>query len=190
MLQYLPMTISVLLLGGECTGKTTLANGLSQALRGSECERSVLIVPEVVRDFVARSQRFPTQNEQEEILRTQQGLLDDAIAASPTNGVVICDPAPIMTAVYSLQYFNDDSLVASALARMGYAAKKSRTLVVWCSPDIPWQADGIQREGPQARARTHELIETQVVPAIAPLPVVVSLGTLADRVAQLLPRLT
>ena len=190
MLQYLPMTISVLLLGGECTGKTTLANGLSQALRGSECERSATIVPEVVRDFVARSQRLPTQNEQEEILRTQQGLLDDAIAASPANGVVICDPAPIMTAVYSLQYFNDDSLVASALARMGYAAKKSRTLVVWCSPDIPWQADGIQREGPQARARTHELIETQVVPAIASLPVVVSLGTLADRVAQVLPRLT
>ncbi|MEC7001478.1 MAG: AAA family ATPase, partial [Actinomycetota bacterium] len=66
MLQYLPMTISVLLLGGECTGKTTLANGLSHALRGSECERSVTIVPEVVRDFVARSKRLPTQNEQEE----------------------------------------------------------------------------------------------------------------------------
>ena len=190
MLQYLPMTISVLLLGGECTGKTTLADGLSQALRGSNCERSVTIVPEVVRDFVAWSQRLPAQNEQEEILRTQQRLLDDAIAASPTDGVVICDPAPIMTAVYSLQYFNDDSLVASALARMGSPAKRSRTLVVWCSPDIPWQADGIQREGPQARARTHELIGTQVVPAIASLPVVVSLGTLADRVAQLLPRLT
>ncbi|MEC8503955.1 MAG: ATP-binding protein [Actinomycetota bacterium] len=190
MLQYLPMTISVLLLGGECTGKTTLANGLSQALRGSERERSVTIVPEVVRDFVARSKRLPTQNEQEEILRTQQRLLDEAIAASPTDGVVICDPAPIMTAVYSLQYFNDDSLVASALALMGSAAERSRTLVVWCSPDIPWQADGIQREGPQTRARTHELIETQVVPAIASLPVVVSLGALADRVAQLLPRLT
>ena len=104
--------------------------------------------------------------------------------------MVICDPAPIMTAVYSLQYFNDDSLVASALARMGSATERSRTLVVWCSPDIPWQADGIQREGPQTRARTHELIETQVVPAIASLPVVVSLGALADRVAQLLPRLT
>ena len=83
---------------------------------------------------------------------------------------------------------NDNSFAQSA--RMGSAAEKSRTLVVWCSPDIPWQADGIQREGPQTRARTHELIETQVVPAIASLPVVVSLGTLADRVAQLLPRLT
>ena len=44
---------------------------------------------------------LPTQNEQEEILRTQQRLLDEAIAASPTDGVVICDPAPIMTAVYT-----------------------------------------------------------------------------------------
>lgn len=190
MLQYLPMTISVLLLGGECTGKTTLANGLSQALRGRESEGSVTIVPEVVRDFVAWSKRLPAQNEQEEILSTQQRLLDDAIAASPANGVVICDPAPIMTAVYSFQYFNDDSLVASALVGMRSAAERSRMLVVWCSPDIPWQADGIQREGPHARARTHELIGTQVVPAIAFLPVVVSLGTSADRVAQLLSRLT
>ncbi|MCP4742388.1 MAG: ATP-binding protein [Actinomycetales bacterium] len=190
MLQYLPMTVSVLLLGGECTGKTTLADGLTQALRGSESKRPVTIVPEVVRDFVARSKRLPAQNEQEEILSTQQRLLDDAIAASPANGVVICDPAPIMTAVYSFQYFNDDSLVASALVGMESAAERSRMLVVWCSPDIPWQADGIQREGPQARAQTHELIGTQVVPAIASLPVVVSLGTPADRVAQLLPQLT
>jgi hypothetical protein len=73
---------------------------------------------------------------------------------------------------------------------MRSAAERSRMLVVWCSPDIPWQADGIQREGPQARARTHELIGTQVVPAIAFLPVMVSLGTSADRVAQLLSRLT
>ena len=129
MLQYLSMTVSVLLLGGECTGKTTLADGLSQALRGLKCERSVTIVPEVVRDFVAWSQRLPAQNEQEEILRTQQRLLDDAIAASPTDGVVICDPAPIMTAVYSLQYFNDNSLVAPALARMGSAARARRCIM-------------------------------------------------------------
>ena len=132
MLQYWPMTISVLLLGGECTGKTTLANGLSQALRGRESEGSVTIVPEVVRDFVAWSKRLTAQNEQEEILSTQQRLLDDAIAASHAKGVVICDPEPSMTAGYSCQYFNDESVVAAARVGMRSEAERDKSCGECC----------------------------------------------------------
>ena len=184
------MATVALLLGGECTGKTALADGLTQALREREPELTVAVVPEVLREFVARCRRPPTRDEQEAIWRTQTRLLEEAIAASPTDGLVICDPAPIMTAVYSLQYFDDGSLLSPALEEMASAEKSSRKLVVWCAPDIPWQSDGIQRDGPEARERTHELIGTHVVPALERIPLTVASGDVRERVAQVFPHLT
>ena len=138
---------------------------------------------------MVRARRPPTRNEQEGIWRTQARLLDEAIAASPSDGLVICDPAPIMTAVYSLQYFGDDSLLTPALEEMTSAEKSARKLVVWCAPDIPWQADGIQRDGPHARERTHDLIGTHVVSELEGIAVTIASGDASERVTQVLPLL-
>jgi len=66
---------------------------------------------------------------------------------------VLCDSAPLLTAVYSVHYFDDHSLLAPALAHHRlYAA----TLVL--RPDLPWIADGIQRDGAPVRAAVDALL--------------------------------
>lgn len=174
------MTSVVLLLGGECTGKTTLARELSTRI----ANRPVEVVPEALRDFVARHDRTPQRDEQAGIWRTQTELLDQAIATSADNAVVIADPAPLMTAVYSLQYFDDDSLLAPALA-----ATQSGDLVVWCAPDLPWEPDGIQRDGPTARDATERLLVTHIAPELREVPVITVAGTSDERVAHVLAHL-
>ena len=174
------MASVVLVIGGECTGKTALAQALADHLTGSP----VSVVPETLREFVSRTGRTPRRDEQEGIWREQARLLDHALSDSPDEGVVICDPAPLMTAVYSLQYFDDDSLMEHALA-----AIESSDLVVWCAPDIPWEPDGVQRDGPDARQRTHELITEHVVPHIQHARVVQVSGGLDERLARTLAHL-
>lgn len=174
------MTTVALLLGGECTGKSALARAVAARL----ADGPVTVVPEVVREFVGRNGRPPTQGEQAGIWQEQTYLLESAVAASPAGGLVMCDPAPVMTAVYSLQYFDDDTLLPAALG-----ATKRADLVVWCDPDIPWEPDGIQRDGPQVRARTHDLLTELVVPGLDPERVVRVTGTVDDRVQQVLMRL-
>lgn len=174
------MTTVALLLGGECTGKSALA----QAVAAHLTDGPVTVVPEVVRDFVARHGRPPTQGEQEGIWQEQTRQLETAVASSPAGGLVICDPAPVMTAVYSLQYFDDDTLLPAALGATNMA-----DLVVWCGPDIPWEADGVQRDGPQIRARTHDLLAELVVPHLDHKRVVRVSGALDGRVQQVLVRL-
>lgn len=176
------MASTALLLGGECTGKTALAQALEQALALAPADpitpRPVNVVPEALRDFTQRTNRPPLRHEQEEIWKHQSQLLRTAKLASTDEGLVVCDPAPLMTALYSVQYFDDDSLLPRALE-----ATDLGDVIVVCSPDIPWEPDGIQRDGPQARQRTHELLETLILPRLRNKVIVVS-GSLDERLAQ------
>jgi hypothetical protein len=61
-------------------------------------------------------------------------------------GWVVADTTPLMTAVYSHMLFDDDSLYPMALA---HQALYDSTLVTGL--DLPWVADGLQRDGPHAR---------------------------------------
>jgi nicotinamide riboside kinase len=60
--------------------------------------------------------------------------------------VVVCDTTALMTAVYSHTVFGDDSLDASALQ-----AHRRVSLTLLTALDLPWVADGLQRDGPQVR---------------------------------------
>ena len=177
MLQYLPMATVTLLLGGECTGKTALARHLTNTLADGRPSEDVVVIPEVLRDFVARTGRTPTRDEQRGIWLEQSLAL--AEHRDGFHGLVICDPAPLMTAVYSVQYFDDDSLMSTALE-----ATNDADLVVWCFPDLPWEPDGVMRDGPQARQRTHEILESLVVPHLVRTRVVPVFGDLAHRAEQ------
>ena len=53
-----------------------------------------------------------------------------------------------MTAVYSIQYYDDWSLLPRALEWTSVS-----DCVVWCQDDFPWQPDP-QRDGSHARARS------------------------------------
>jgi nicotinamide riboside kinase len=168
------MTVSVLLLGGECTGKTSLATAVAEDQRARG--RSVLVVSEALRDFVDSTGRTPH--------RRQCDSLTAALDPARAGGVdlVVCDPAPLMTAVYSVQYFTDDSLLDHALA-----ATESADLLVWCLPDLPWQPDGLHRDGPEARDATHELLASRVVPRLDEQLLHIAAGSLQQRVARVRP---
>lgn len=135
-----PRLVSVL--GAECTGKTALCTRLAQVL-------PAVFVPEYLRLWCEQRGRTPSCDEQVLIvdghLQAERAALQQAAAQGL--GWVIADAGPLLTAVYSLEYFDDDRLLAAALEHQrGYAL----TLVT--ADDLEWQADGIQRDGPQRRA--------------------------------------
>ena len=160
------------LLGGECTGKTTLATHLAAALDGC-------LVTEALRDFVAENGRPPRSDEQAGLL-AQQVHREEAVAAACAGAVVVADPAPLMTAVYSLLYFDDPSLVAAGVEHaQGY------DLLVWCAPDLPWTPDDGQRDGPAHREDADRIIGRLVTEHLEPagVRVVRVQGPPEDRVA-------
>ena len=65
---------------------------------------------------------------------------------------VIADSGPLMTAVYSIQYYDDWSLLPRALEWTSVS-----DCVVWCQDDFPWHPDP-QRDGSHARARSQEIL--------------------------------
>jgi nicotinamide riboside kinase len=134
------------LLGGECTGKSTLAATLATELPGS-----ALIVPEYVRDFVVHQGRAPRLDEQEGIFAEQ--VARETLLAQESPDWLIADPAPAMTAAYSRIYFDDDSLMPAACEYL-----QTYDVVLWCDLDLPWVADPGQRDGPHMRSAAHEVL--------------------------------
>ena len=142
-------------IGGECSGKSTLARALARDL-------PACLVPEELRSFVERHGRPPSAHEQADLLARQVQAEAEAADACPHRWLV-ADPAPLMTAVYSVVYFDDPSLLSRGVAHAG-----GYDLVVWCDPDIPWQPDPGQRDGPALRARADAIIADVVRDRLAP----------------------
>jgi nicotinamide riboside kinase len=134
--------IILAIVGAECTGKTTLAQALAQRIQ-AETGLATTWVPEMLRQWCDREGRTPRVDEQAAIAQAQQVRIDGAALAYQ---VVVCDTTPLMTAIYSQFFFGDDSLLPWALA-----AQRRCDLSLLTVADLPWIADGIQRDGPQAR---------------------------------------
>lgn len=173
------MATTVLLLGGECTGKSSLAATLADTL-------DAVVIPEYLRSFVDQHQRTPTLEDQSEIWQAQSRALDQALREVSQAGVVVCDPAPAMTAIYSVQYFPDEVHFDPAIA----VRTPPDAVWVWCYPDIPWTPDGVHRDGPSARAATHQLIGELLVPHLPPEDVVSCQGSVDQRLSTVLGALS
>jgi nicotinamide riboside kinase len=139
----------ICLIGAECTGKTTLAQALAQRMGG-------LWVPEYLRSFTTQHNRTPERGEQLHVLQEQLRLETQVqqLARQQQRHWVFCDTAPLLTAVYSDCVFADTSLYPQARA---LHARYATTLLL--EPDIPWVADGAQRDGAQVRVHIHARIE-------------------------------
>lgn len=164
----------VALLGGECTGKSTLAQALGSAF-------SAPVATEALRDFVSTWGRVPRADEQRAILEEQRSR-EDALAEQP---LLICDPATLMTAVYSHLYFDDDSLDAIALEQA-----RDYALLIWCRPDIPWAPEPGQHDGPQMRQLADDRISALLAGAGRALPVISVQGTHETRLTTAIAALT
>lgn len=161
----------IALLGAESTGKTTLAAALCEALVADGFD--AVAVPEYLREFCDRTGRTPQPDEQMGIADEQTRRIEDAASA---HEIVIADTTALMIAVYSDQVFGDAGLYAHSQA--AHAGACQLTLVT--ALDLPWQADGLQRDGPQVR----EPVDAKVRAALARagLPFSVVFGSGAARV--------
>ncbi len=134
----------VALLGAESTGKTALSLALACALRQRGTQAAA--VPELLRNWCERAGRTPRADEQLAIARGQADRVAQAEQAIGPHGVVVADTTPLMTAVYSDLLFGDRALYPFALEH-----QRSYRHTLLMGLDLPWVADGLQRDGPQVR---------------------------------------
>lgn len=159
-------TRTVALLGAESTGKTQLSNELAAHFRSQGWR--VAVVPEYLREWCERAGRTPRPEEQLGIAEEQERRVDAAHAGAD---LVIADTTALMVAIYSAMLFEDGTLYRFALERQrGYGA----TLLTGL--DLPWVADGLQRDGPHVQGPVDELVRAALQKAQVPFQVVYGSG--------------
>jgi len=164
--------------GGESTGKSTLAAALADLL-------PAVVVTEFLRDWVIERGRVPLPAEQASVMAAHRASEESALLRADRTGQpwVVSDSGPLMTAVYSLQYYDDAALLPQALA---WTAQSDT--VVWCQDDFPWQPDP-QRDGPHARAGSQRVL-AEIFAEHPELPVLVAAGSFEERIAAVLSEVT
>ena len=136
----------VVLIGPESTGKTWLAGDLA-ALYGAPWSR------EYAREYVERHGASLGYADVEPIGRGQKALEDAAVAAAVAerSPLVLHDTDLLSTAVYSRHYYGDCPRWVEE-----EAARRRSSLYLLHHPDVPWVAEGYQREQPERRAELFE----------------------------------
>ena len=143
-----PGALKIALLGAESTGKTQLSQELAQHLRGKGV--SATVVSEVLREWCEREGRTPRPEEQMPIAQEQERRVDEAAA---TSQVVIADTTGLMVAIYSAMLFDDGTLYRFAIER-----QRGYHVTLLTGLDLPWIADGLQRDGPHVREPVDALV--------------------------------
>lgn len=142
---------TIAILGAESTGKTQLTRALQSSLPAHHGR--IHWVSEELRDWCDAHHRTPRRHEQAAIASAQIQRTEQA----PPCDLLLADTTALMTAIYSDVLFDDPTLYPEALA---HHRRYDLTLVMGL--DLPWVADGLQRDGPQARqlidARLREIL--------------------------------
>jgi len=138
----------VAVLGAESSGKTQLALDLAHRLRGAGVDAQA--VPEHLREFCDRHRRTPRRDEQPAIAAEQTRRI---ATAAERHRVVVADTTALMTAVYSEIVFGDRSQYAAV-----EAAQRRCDLTLLMALDLPWRADGLQRDGAHVREPVDALV--------------------------------
>jgi nicotinamide riboside kinase len=163
-----PLRIAIL--GTASSGKTTLAAALAQRY-------GTVWVPEYLREFVDTEGRVPVAADQIHIARTQRARED---AAAPLAGkYLFCDTTPLMTAVYSRHYFGG---IDSQLALLADAHPRDYAMTLVMAPDIPWVADGLQRENEEVSIIVNRLLLDEL--AAREIPYMLISGDPDQRISQ------
>ena len=152
--------LRIAILGAESTGKTSLVHAMAQQLRGQGAR--VQVIEEVLREWCNAHGRTPRADEQAAIVQTQIALVD----AAPPCDYLLCDTTPLMTAVYSDLLLSEATLYPVAVQQ-----QRRYALNLLAEPDLPWQPDGLQRDGVAAQKRVdqrlREVLHTFAIPSVA-----------------------
>ena len=150
-----PRPLRVAIVGAESTGKSQLTHALADALAG-EFGLRVVVVDEYLREWCDAHGCTPRADE-------QAGLAEEharrivAAAARPGVDMVLCDTTPLMVAVYSDLLFDDRTLAPRVRA-----CQDAMDLTLLTSLDLPWVADGLQRDGPHVRGPVDARVRAQL----------------------------
>ncbi|MBN8588815.1 MAG: AAA family ATPase [Rhodothermia bacterium] len=158
----------VAILGAESTGKTTLAQKLAESYQTAW-------VPEYGRSFVAKHNRLPKQEEM--LFIAEQQIVTEKKTALLANQVLFCDTTPLTTAIYAKHYFGISDGPLWDLAK-----NHSYDLVLLAEDDIPWEADGLQRDGLIVRTALQKVFKNTL--ADLNIPFYVIEGSLQKRLLQ------
>ena len=141
--------IRVCVMGAESTGKTTLARALALHFSG-------LWVPDCRHLFCDQHGRPPREDELTSVMRAQCEHEERVVAQARQMGChhVICDTAPLLTAIYSDLFFADTCLYPSAQALYGGYA-----LTLLLPPDAGRGLDTATCDGGQTRALVHQHVK-------------------------------
>ena len=161
------MALKIAIVGAESTGKSTLATALAAALSDTTGLRCAA-VPEWLRAWCERAGRTPRPDEQAAIAAEQHARID---AAAATHDIVVCDTTALMTAVYSRMLFGDRSLEAVAVRH-----QLGMGITLLTALDLPWEADGLQRDGPHVRAPVDTLVRELLIAHALPWALVAGSG--------------
>lgn len=135
--------LTVVVTGSECTGKTTLALALADRFAAPWSK-------EFAREYVDRKQAMLDASDVEQIARGQLAGEEaaDREAIDGRRGVVIRDTDLYSTAVYSRHYYGSCAEWIAETARA-----RTADLYLLLYPDVPWIADGLQRDRSDEEAR-------------------------------------
>jgi nicotinamide riboside kinase len=169
----------IAIVGAESTGKTELARGLAAAIEATHGLHTTW-VSEWLRDWCERQGRTPRPDEQWAIAQEQTRRIEQACT---THELVVADTTALMTAVYSELLFNDRSL-------RGFAKDQQRryALTLVTGNDLPWAADGLQRDGAHVRDPVRRMVTGLLQEAMVPFEEVSGIGS--RRLGQALTRVS
>ena len=139
----------IVVTGSECTGKTTLALELA-ARFGAPCS------PEFAREYVERKAVPLVVDDVEPIARGQLAAEDTALDGAAK--LLIKDTDLVSTVVYAHHYYGGCPAWIEQAAR-----DRLGDLYLLLHPDVPWVADGLQRDRPAARELLHGLFRRRLV---------------------------
>jgi NadR type nicotinamide-nucleotide adenylyltransferase len=138
--------IRVVVTGSECTGKSTLAQALADHYRA-------VWVPEYARRFVLAKGSAPEYEDVEAIARGQIALEDESLAEA--SDLLVQDTDLLSTVVYSRHYYGDcPDWIVSALS------ERVPDLFLLAGIDVPWVADGDQRDRGDRREEMQALFRS------------------------------
>jgi nicotinamide riboside kinase len=164
-----PAVRRLALLGGESSGKTTLARALAGALHTSW-------VPEYGRQRWEELRETLSLAELVAVARTQVDWEDGhaaRAAAAAGRGWIVCDTTPLTTLQYALHDHGQAPPELHALAARPYH------LTVLCEPDFDFVQDGCRRDDAFRRAQHAWTLQRLAAQGVVPLAV---RGSVAERV--------
>ena len=149
--------MKIAIVGAESTGKSELVKQLEQHFQTQG--KSVRHIPEYLRTWCETEKRTPRQDEQLALATEQTRQINASSRATssaiPTCDILLADTTALTVAVYSDLLFNDSSLYEMALAH-----QRTFDATLLMGLDLPWVADGIQRDGAHLREPVDTLLRT------------------------------